>query len=149
MRDQRAGLGANFAALNAEAPVNAMRAVAVRTGKNGDGAAGTYADAQLRAPSNQRVAHAAHGMRAVGIAVRIAPRIIGRAGHRHFQFQQLVIRFQLLISNRPVDADAVVGVNTKVRRMQTRRERRPMHGASADTLAAVVSAQARADCSRR
>ena len=42
---------------------------------------------------------------------------------------------------RPVDADAVLGVDAEIRRMKARREGRPMHRAAADAFAAVVFAE--------
>ena len=91
MGDQRAGLRADLAALNAEAAIDAVRAVAVRAGENGDRAADGDGNVERGAAFDQRVADAAHGMRAIGIAMRMAPRIVSRAGDGHFQFELLVI----------------------------------------------------------
>ena len=92
VRYQRALFGADFAALNAKAAIDAMRPVTVRAREDRHRAADAYPDAQLRAALDQDVAAPAHGMRAVGIAMWIAPRKIGRTGNRNFFFEQLIVR---------------------------------------------------------
>src|SRR5579862_492634 len=83
-------------------------------------------------------------MRPIRIAVRIPPRVIRRAGDRQLQFQQLVIRLQIRIGDRPVDADPIDGMNAEIGGMQARSERRPVNGAAAHALATVV----RSKCER-
>ena len=97
MRDQRALLGADFASLNAKTTINAVRPVAMGAGKNCHGTTDAHADAQLRASLDQNISASAHGMRPIGIPVRLAPWKICGAGDRHFFFQELVIRFYFSI----------------------------------------------------
>src|SRR6185312_1833238 len=66
MRNQRAGFGANLAPLNAKAAINAVRAIAMRSGDNGNGSADADADSQLGASANDHIAASARGRRAVG-----------------------------------------------------------------------------------
>ncbi len=71
----------------------------------------------------------------------IAPRITGRACHGHFQFQQLVVRFEIPIRNWPVRSDSVLRVHFKIRRMKPGRERSPVNGPSSDPFAAIIGAE--------
>ena len=117
-----------------------MRPVCPRAAENGHRAAGAHAHPELRAPANQHVADAAHRMRSVGVAVRIAPREI-RSRHRHFSFHEFVIRLEVPVGERPIHADAILGMNLEIRRMKARCEGSPVHRASADALAAIVCSQ--------
>ena len=141
MGDQRAGLGAHFAALDAEAAIDAVRAVAVRAGENGNRAADRHRDVERGAALDQRVADAAHRMRPVGIAVRMAPGIIRGPGDRHFQFELLIVGLNVFVGDGPVGADAIARVDLEVGRVKPRRERGPVHRAAAHALAAVVRAE--------
>ena len=114
MRDQRAGLRTDLAALNAEAAIDAVRPVSMRTGENGNRAANRNRNVERGTTANQRVADAAHGMRSISVSMRMSPRIVGRASDRHFQFQLLVIRKNILIRDGPVDAHAVAGIDFEV-----------------------------------
>src|SRR6185437_1761343 len=80
-------------------------------------------------------------MRAVGMSVRIAPRKPRGPRNWNLPFQQLVVRLQVPIRDRPVRADAILRVDPKIRRMKSRSERRPVYGPAANAFAAVVFAQ--------
>ena len=139
--DEGAGFGTDFAALDAEAAVDAVRAVAAGAGENGDGPADGDRDAECGAALDEGVADAAHGVGTVGVAVRIAPGVISRAGDRHLELQLLVIRLDVFVGDGPVGAHAVPGVDLEVGGMEARREGGPVNGASADAFAAVVGAE--------
>ena len=141
MGNQCALLCPHLAALDTKAAIDAMRPVAVRTGKNGDGAANADRNAQFGASLNKDVAARAHGMRTVGIAMRVAPGKIRGPGNGNFFFEQLVIGFQNLIRKRPVGSNTILCVNAKIRGMQPGRERRPVNRSAAHPLPAVVCAQ--------
>ena len=92
VRDEGAGLRADLAALDAEAAVDAVRAVAVGAGEDGDRATDGDRDVERCAALDESVADAAHRVRTIGVAVRMAPGIVGRPGNRHLQFELLVVR---------------------------------------------------------
>ena len=73
MGNQRAGFGSNLAALKAEAAIDAMRSVAMRSRKNRDGSTRNGSDTEVRAAANQDIADAAQWMRAIRMTMRIAP----------------------------------------------------------------------------
>ena len=101
----------------------------------------THANAEVGTAANQNIADPSHRMGTKGIAVRIPPGKIGWSRNRHFQFHQLVIGFQFVITQRPIRADAVSLINAKVRWMEARSECRPMDGAAANTLAAIIASK--------
>jgi hypothetical protein len=141
MSDESAGLGADLAALDAEAAIDAVRAVSMGCGEDRDGSTGDGADAETGAAADEDVADSSHGMRAVGMAVRVSPGKPGGAGDGHLKFKKLVVRFEVPVGDGPVDADAVGGVDVEVRWMKARREGGPVDGASADAFAGVVVAE--------
>ena len=141
VRYQRALFGADFASLNAKTPIDAMWSVTVRTREDRYRAADAYSDAQLGAAFDQNVSASAHGMRPIGVPMRITPGKIGRSGHRNFLFEQFVIRLYFFIRNWPVHSDAIFRVNAEIRRVQTRSEARPMNRTAADPSPAVVCAE--------
>lgn len=114
MRDQRAGLGANLAALDAEAAINAVWAISMRAGQDGHWSADRDGNIQRCASLDQGIAHAAHGMRTVDVTVRVAPGIIGRTCDRHLQFELLIVRAKDAVVDGPIGADAVARVNLEV-----------------------------------
>ena len=73
--------------------------------------------------------------------MRITPRKPSRAGDRHLQFQELIVRFEVPIRNWPIRPDAVTGVDFKVRRMKTGSESCPVHGSASNAFAAVVGTE--------
>src|SRR5665213_1924038 len=77
-------------------------------------------------------------MRSVGITMRIAPRIVRRAGDGELQFHELVIRLEVRIRHGPVDPDPVYRMDTEIGGMQSRGERCPVNGSSSHPLTAVV-----------
>ena len=94
MGNQRAGLGADLAALKTKAAIDAVWPIAMRSGENGHGSSGNGAYAELGAAAHEHIADPAQRMRAVRMAMRIAPWKPGGPGHRNLAFQQLVIRLQ-------------------------------------------------------
>jgi hypothetical protein len=73
--------------------------------------------------------------------VRISPWKPCRPRNGNFLLEQFVVRLEVPIRNRPVDTDTILGVDTKIRRMESRRKRGPVHRAAAYSLAAVVRSQ--------
>ena len=116
MGDQRACFGADLAALQAKPAIDAVRPIAMRSGKNRDRAAGYGANPELRASADQNIADAAQRMRPIGMAVRIAPGKPGRAGNRNLPLQQFVVGLQIPIGDRPVDADAIFACRCESRK---------------------------------
>src|SRR5579875_1465037 len=114
MADQRALLRAHLAALNAEAAIDAVWPVAMRTGVDSDRPALADRNAQRSAALHQRFGWPAKWMWPVGIAMWIAPGKIGGACDGHLALQQLVIRLEVLIGDRPVGANAILRIDTEV-----------------------------------
>ena len=112
--DQRAKLGTYFTPLDAEAAIDAVGPVVVRARVDRHGAARTDGNAELRTPFDQNVGNAGGGMRAVGIAVRIAPGEIGWARDGQLPLHQGVVGLQIPIGDRPVCGHAILGVDAKV-----------------------------------
>ena len=139
--DERAGFCADLAALNAVAAIDAVRTVGMRAGEDRDRPADGDGDAERGAAFDERVADAAHGVRAVGIAVRMAPGKIGRTGDGHLEFELFVVGTQSLVGNGPVGADAIARVDLEVRRMKAGSEGGPVDRAAADAFAAIVGAE--------
>ena len=69
MRDERGYLRAYFAALKAETTVDAVWTVSARCGKDRHGATRCDRNAKHRATLDERVAEAAHRMRAVRVMI--------------------------------------------------------------------------------
>jgi hypothetical protein len=80
-------------------------------------------------------------MRTIGMAVRLAPGIVSRAGDRHLPLKQFVVRLDVCVIDGPVDTDAILRVDLEVGGMEAGHKRSPVNGASADALAAIVRAQ--------
>ena len=140
VRYQRALFGSDFATLNTESPIDAMRPIAMRPREDRYWTADADPDAQFRAAFDQNVSASAHRMRPIRISMRITPRKIGRTGDWNFLFEQLVIRLYVFIRDWPVNPDAIFRVNSEVGRMQARSESRPMNRAAANPSPAVVCA---------
>ena len=137
--DQRAGLGVDLAALQAEAPVDAVRPVAEPPVGDGHGPDAGL-DARRRGPAQEDVAVAADRMGVLGVVVRIAPRP-GLAGDGELLLDPLVVRAEIGVGDRPVGADAVHALRVEVRRVKSGGvpgvvDHRPAHA-----TAGVVAAQ--------
>ena len=78
-------------------------------------------------------------MRSVRIAVRVSPWPV-LARDRELALQLLVVGPQLVVGNRPVDADAVLAVDAEIGRVKARCVARVVHHGTADAAAAVVRA---------
>ncbi len=141
MGDQRACFRTDLAALQAKTAIDAMWTISMRSGKDRNGSSRNRANPKAGASTNQNITDSAKRMRSIRMSVWIAPRKPGRSGNRNLPLQQFVIRFEIPIRDRPIDADAVFRVHPKVRGMKTRGESCPVDGASADSLTAVVRAQ--------
>ena len=136
--DQRGRLGVHLAALQAEAAVDAVRAVpepAVgdrdRADLGGDPEPGRAAQEHLAVPADR--------VRPVRVAVRVSPRP-ALAGDREFLLDRLVVRAELGIADRPVGADAVQGGGHEVARVEPRGVAGVVDHRSADAAAGVVRA---------
>jgi hypothetical protein len=64
-----------------------------------------------------------------------------RTRDRDLPLEELIVRFNLAVRNWPVGSNAVPRIHLEVRWMEARRERCPVHRASADSLAGVVVAE--------
>src|SRR5438045_5310358 len=82
--DQGTLLGPHFTALNTEAAIDAVRTVRVRTGGDGYRATRADTDTEFGTSFNQHIAYAAHRVRPIGVAVWVAPGIIGGSGDGNF-----------------------------------------------------------------
>ena len=80
-------------------------------------------------------------MRAIGVAVGMAPRIVSRTCDRHLELNLLVIGSQVVVTHRPIDGNAVFRVHAEVRRVQPRRKGRPVYGTTANATTAIVGAE--------
>src|SRR4051794_16452987 len=136
--DERASFGPDFAALDAEPAIDAVRPIPMRSGKNCDRPPGTNANPEFGATLDEHIADSAQWMRSIRIAVRVTPGKVGRAGDRDLTFQQFVIGLQFFVADRPVGAYAILRVDAKIRRMETRCEGRPVNRTSAHAFAAIV-----------
>jgi hypothetical protein len=105
--DKRTLLGAYFAALNAEAAIDTVLPVLMRARSNGYGAASNNGNTELGASFYQDIGHSTERMRAIGIAMWVTPRVVGRASDRNFSLQEFIIRFEFIVRNRPVYGDSV------------------------------------------
>src|SRR5579859_921051 len=77
-------------------------------------------------------------MWSIGIAVRITPGKARRSGDRNLALQHLVVRLEVPVAHRPVGAQTVLAVDTKIGGVKAGSESGPVHGPSSDTLAAVI-----------
>ncbi len=141
MRDKSAGFRPNLAALNAEAAIDAMRAISVRARKDRNRASDGDRNVKRRAAFDECVADAAHWMGAIGITMRMAPGIVGWARNRHLDFELFVVGPKNFVGDRPVHADTVASTNFEVGWMEAGRERSPVHRAAAYSAATVVGSQ--------
>ena len=142
MCDESAGLCSYLASLNTEAAIDAMRSVSMGTREDGHRAADGDRNIQRRAALDQRVPRSPHRMRPVGIPMRMAPRIISRAGHGHLKLQLFVVGQDVCIGDRPVCANSIARIHFEVRRMKSRCKRRPVNRSTANALATVVGPSA-------
>ena len=138
-RDQRARLGVDLASLQAESPVDAMRAVAEPAVRNGD-RSDLGRDAQLPGAAQEHLAVAAHRVRPVRVAVRVAPGPV-LARDRQFLLDRPVVRQQVAVAERPVRAHPVLAEGGEVAGMEARRVARVVHHGAAHAAARVVRAE--------
>ena len=118
MGDERAGLGVDLAALQAEAAIDAMGAVAEAS--VGDRhRPDAHLDAAVLGAAPGHRGGAGDGVGGMGVGVGIPPRPV-LTGHRQLAFDALEGGLELLVGDRPVDGDAVPGAHLEVRGMQAR-----------------------------
>jgi len=141
MGDEGAGLGSDLAALDAEATIDAVGAVAVGAGEDGHGSADGDGDVEGGAAADERVADATHGVRAVGVSVGAAPGIVRGSCDWHFELELLVGGEEFVVGEGPVGSDAIAGVDLEVGGVEARGEGGPMDRASTNPSAAVVGAE--------
>ena len=110
MSDQRTRFSADFAALNAEAAVDAVRPIAMRSGQDRHRASRADTNAELGAASNEHIADAAQWVRTIRIPMWIAPGEISWPGDRNFALQQFVVGLKVVVRDRPVGSDAVLRI---------------------------------------
>ncbi len=131
--------GVDFAPLQAESPVDAMRAVAEPAVRNGD-RSDLGRDAQLPGPAQEHLAVAADRMRPVRVAVRVAPGPV-LPGDRQFLLDRPVVRQQVTVAERPVGAHPVLGEGLEVAGMEARGVAGVVDHGPADAAAGVVRAE--------
>ena len=134
----RARLGVDLAALQAEAAVDAVRAVAERAVDDAD-RPDAHLDAELEGTAPDLAGGLGDGVRARRVAVRMPPRPV-LPGDRQLALDLLVVRQQVVVPDRPVRADAVARERLHVRRVEARRvpgvvHHRPAHSAPGVVLA--------------
>ena len=112
--DQGTLLGPHFTALNTEAAIDAVRTVRVRTGGDGYRTTRADTDTQFSTSFNQHIAYAAHRVRPIGVAVWVAPGIIGGSGDGNFFLKQFIIGFEVFVGDRPIYAYTVLRVHAKI-----------------------------------
>ena len=140
MGNQRACFRTDLAALQTKSAIDAVWTISVRCGEDRNRPSRNCANPQFRTPTHKNVADPAKRMRSIRMPVWIAPRKPGWSGNGDLPLQQFIIRFEIPIRNRPIDAYAVFRVHPKIRRMKTRGESCPVNSASTDSLTAVVRA---------
>src|SRR6185437_2281293 len=150
VRDERAGLGVDFAALQAETAVDAVRTVAEPA--VGDGyRAYPGLDAGGSRTALKDLTVATGGMGGVRIAVRIPPWPV-LAGDGQFRFDGFGVGPERAVIDRPVSADTVTAEGVEVGRVEARRVAGVVHHRAADAAAGVVGSErhwiASADLSR-
>ncbi|MDT7706888.1 MAG: hypothetical protein QOG20_2495 [Pseudonocardiales bacterium] len=139
VRDIRAGLRVDLAALQAVAAVGAVRPVAEGAVDDPDrphahldpAAAGALAELR-RGPGDR--------MRGEGVAVRVPPGPV-LPGDRKLAFDLLIVRQQVPVGDRPVRADPVVGEGGEVAGVEAGGVAGVVHHRPADAAAGVVLAQ--------
>ena len=136
MGDERAGLRVHLAALEAESAVDAVGPVAEDAVCDRH-RADAHLDAVLQSARPRPLGGAAHRMRCVRVAVRIAPGPL-LARHRQLAFDALVVRLQIRIGDRPVGPDAVRRRDREVGRVEARRVAGVVHHRAADAVTRVV-----------
>ena len=137
--DQRRGLGVDLAALEAEPPVDAVRAVA--EAPVGDGhRTDAGLDAERMGAAHEDLPVAAQGLGRIGIAVRVAPRP-GLAGHGELLFDGLVVRLEVLVADGPVRADPVAAGGFEVGGVKAGRVAGVVDHRPADAPPRVVGAE--------
>ena len=113
----------------------------MRCRQNSNRPARAHWDTKLGATSDESVADGAYWMRPVWMAVRLAPWIPGWTRNRNLLLQEFVVRLNLFVSDRPVRANAIAGIDFEIGRMKARGECSPMDGSPANSFARVVVAQ--------
>ena len=139
VRDQRGGLRVDLAALQAEPAVDAVRPVAEAAVGDRD-RPDLRRDAGLAGAAQEYLAVAADRVRAVRVAVRVAPRPV-LAGDRQLGLEVLVVGLEVGVADRPVGADSVVGPGGEVAGVKARGVAGVVHHRPADAAAGVVRAQ--------
>ena len=137
--DQRGCLGVDLAALQAESPVDAMRAVAEPTVRNGDWS-NLRRDAQLPGAAQEHLPVAADRVRAVGVAVWVTPGPVFPRD-RQFLLDRPVVRQQVTVTERPVGAHPVLGEGLEVAGMEAGGVAGVVHHGTADPAPGVVRAE--------
>ena len=137
--DQRRRLGIDLAALQAESAVDAVRPIPEAPVGDRD-RSDFRGDAQPVRAAQEYLPVAAYRVRAVRVAVRIAPGPV-LAGDGQFAFDVVVVGPQVVVADRPVGTDAVAAVRVEVARVKPRRVAGVVHHRPADSAAGVVGAQ--------
>ena len=137
--DQRRGLGVDLARLQAEAAVDAVRAVAEAAVGDAD-RADAHLDAQLARPAPRLFGAAGDRVRPMRVAVRIAPRPV-LTGDRQLELEALVVGLEVGVGDRPVLRHAVARAHLEVRRVKARAVAGIVDHRAADAVAGVVLAQ--------
>jgi hypothetical protein len=106
--DQRTLLGSNLTALKAEASIDTVWPVRVRTGENSNRPSGDNGDTKFRAALNQHIAHTSQRMWPINISMRIAPWKVSRAGNGDLLFQQFIVGLQIIVGDWPINPDAIL-----------------------------------------
>ena len=139
VRNERAGLGVDLAALQTEAAVNAMRPVS--EGAVCDrGRPDPHLDAVRARARPGALSGARDRVRTMRIAVRITPGPV-LPGNRQFPLDPLEVRLQIPVGDRPVGSHAVACARFEVGGVEARRVARVVHHGAADAMAGIVLAQ--------
>ena len=137
--DQRAGLGVDLAALQAEAAVDAVRAVPEPAVGDRD-RADPGRDAGGGRAAEEDLAVAGHRVRVVRVAVRVTPGPV-LPGDRQFGLELLVVRLEVGVADGPVGADPVGGEGVEVGRVEAGGVPGVVDHGAADAAAGVVGPQ--------
>ena len=136
MGDEGRGLGVDLAALQAEAAIDAMGAVAKCPVGDRHGT-DAHLDAQPFCAPHRLLGATGDRVGRVGVTVGIAPRPV-LSGYRQLGLDTLVVGPQFLVGDRPVRADAVAARGGEVRRVKARDIARVMHHRAAHAVSGVV-----------